>query len=191
MHTPSPQLLRALRASISPRPSISSILPTHHRPNHLFTPLRHNSNNITRPARILPRAHPQKPRNVDRDPEATERTETDISSLNVLGNIPAPTTAIDACLDSGFQFNNGVNVTNGDGVLLVNGEAFSWRPWLGASGYGAGAGAEVEDKKALMKKMVNAKGQFEVDEAVWGLLGLVWPRPGKFYVLVIYLQDDG
>lgn len=34
--------------------------------------------------------------------------------------------------------------------------------------------------------MVNAKGQFEVDEEVWGLLGIVWPRPGEFMYPSIY-----
>lgn len=106
----------------------------------------------------------------------------------MLGSIPAPTTAIDSCLDSGFQFNNGVNVTGGDGVLLVGGEAFAWRPWLGGSnGDGAGAG----DTKELKSQMVNAKGQFEVDEKVWGLFGVVWPRPGKFGLFVIDQPADG
>jgi hypothetical protein len=58
-----------------------------------------------------------------------------------------------------------VKITDGDGVLLVGGEAFSWRPWKGNEG---------GEKSA----MVNAKGQFEVDEQAWGVLDLVWPRPG-------------
>ena len=29
-------------------------------------------------------------------------------------------------------------------------------------------------------KLVNEKGQFDVDEKVWGLLGVVWPRPGEY-----------
>jgi hypothetical protein len=59
-----------------------------------------------------------------------------------------------------------VKITGGDGVLLVGGEAFTWRPWLVG-----------EDGK---NGMVNAKGQFEVDEQAWGVLDLVWPRPGMF-----------
>jgi len=53
-----------------------------------------------------------------------------------------------------------VKVIGGKGVLLVNGEAFAWCPW--------GDG----------KRMVDVKGQFEVGEGAWGVLGLVWPKPG-------------
>lgn len=48
-------------------------------------------------------------------------------------------------------------------MLLVNGEAFGWCPWE------AGDGG---------MRLVNGKGQFEVEEGAWGLLGLVWPKPG-------------
>lgn len=65
----------------------------------------------------------------------------------------------------------------GDGVLLVAGEAFVWRPW---EGFGLNKDGGGEDAK---RRMVNKKGQWEVEEQVWGLLGLVWPRPGKFYTL--------
>ncbi|KKK24164.1 alkaline phosphatase Pho8 [Aspergillus rambellii] len=112
---------------------------------------------------MIPRAHPAKPRSHDRGPPSKEDTQTDFAALNVLGNIPAPTTAVDACLDSGFHLDNGVKITGGDGVLLVGGEAFAWKPWAGKEG-----GRDT---------MVNKKGQFEVDEQVWGILGLVWPRP--------------
>lgn len=114
---------------------------------------------------MIPRSHTPKPTSHDRGPPSKEDTQTDFAALNVLGNIPAPTTAIDACLDSGFHLNSGVKVTGGDGVLLVGGEAFAWRPW------------KVNEGKRA--DMVNKKGQFEVDEQAWGLLGLVWPRPGE------------
>lgn len=90
--------------------------------------------------------------------------------MDMLGNMPAPTTAIDACLDSGFHLNSGVKVTGGDALLLVGGEAFSWRPWKAFEG--------AKDDRAAKAAMINAKGQFEVDEQVWGLLSLSWPRPG-------------
>lgn len=53
----------------------------------------------------------------------------------------------------------------GSGVLLVAGEAFAWRPWE----------ARAQEGKV---KIVNEKGQFEVEDEAWGLLGLVWPKPG-------------
>ncbi|RJE17508.1 hypothetical protein PHISCL_10154, partial [Aspergillus sclerotialis] len=132
--------------------------------------------------------HTVKPNNTDRDrgPRSTEDTQTDFTSLNVLGSIPAPTTAIDATLESGFQFNNGLRVGNGDGVLLVGGECFSWRPWLGSASEDKGGNVEGEGndskKEELKMRMVNRKGQFEVDESVWGLLGIVWPRPDLLIV---------
>lgn len=117
---------------------------------------------------MVSRSHPSKPRSHDRGPESQEDTQTDFAALNVLGNIPTPTTAVDACLDTGFHLDNGVKITGGDGVLLVAGEAFTWRPWLG------------KKKDGQKNDLVNAKGQFEVDEQAWALLDLVWPRPGMF-----------
>lgn len=124
---------------------------------------------------MVSRAHTHKPTSRDRGPESKEDTQTDFNALNVLGNIPAPTTAIDACLDSGFHLNNGVKVSNGDGVLLVGGEAFVWRPWKAIEG--------AVDDNAARNSMLNAKGQFELDESVWGLLNLVWPKPGMFVLV--------
>ena len=121
---------------------------------------------------MIPRSHSHKPASHDRGPESQEETQTDFNSLDVLGNIPAPTTAIDVCLDSGFHLNSGVKIKNGDGLLLVGGEAFKWRPWKTQEG---------ADKLGLAEAragMINAKGQFELDEEAWGLLSVVWPRPG-------------
>ncbi|KAJ5808615.1 hypothetical protein N7474_009884 [Penicillium riverlandense] len=181
MHSPSPQLLRALRTSLTSTPLVRPN-PSQHLPRAL-TSLnttqpsihgipsisRHNSTSV-RPARMVSRAHAAKPTSHDRGPESKEDTQTDFAALNVLGNIPAPTTAIDACLDSGFHLNSGVKITGGDALLLVGGEAFAWRPWK--------AFEEMETKtKDAKAAMINAKGQFEVDEQVWGLLSMVWPRP--------------
>lgn len=93
---------------------------------------------------------------------------TDFARMDVLGQTPAPATSIDACLPDGFVLGNGsVTISDGSGALLVAGEAFAWRPWDGVS-----------------KKLVNSKGQWdlspEVLEQAFGLLGLVWPRPGMF-----------
>lgn len=119
---------------------------------------------------MISRSHAHKPVSHDRGPESKEDTQTNFDALNVLGNIPAPTTAIDACLDSGFHLNNGFKLTNGDGLLLVGGEAFAWRPWKAVEG--------AESDRVAKDAMLNAKGQFELDESVWGLLNLVWPKPG-------------
>ncbi|BCS29147.1 Mth938-like domain-containing protein [Aspergillus puulaauensis] len=175
MQAPSLQLLRALRTSVSastPKATIplcaylARVQPHTTSP---FAPARRNYSNSNdsshiRPTRMVSRSHPSKPRSHDRGPESQEDTQTDFAALNVLGNIPSPTTAVDACLDTGFHLDNGVKITGGDGVLLVAGEAFTWRPWLGK-------------KDGQKNDMVNAKGQFEVDEQAWGLLDLVWPRP--------------
>ncbi|RDW57560.1 Mth938-like domain-containing protein [Aspergillus mulundensis] len=175
MHPPSLQLLRALRTSISPttvRAATPLCANLTRMQAHIASPFdssrRHNSGSNgpahIRPTRMVSRAHPSKPRSHDRGPPSKEDTQTDFAALNVLGNIPTPTTAVDACLDTGFHLDNGVKITGGDGVMLVGGEAFTWRPWLGK---------QDGDKSS----MVNAKGQFEVDEQAWGLLDLVWPRP--------------
>jgi hypothetical protein len=33
-------------------------------------------------------------------------------------------------------------------------------------------------------KLVNEKGQWEVDDVAWGLLELVWPKPGMYSLLL-------
>lgn len=83
----------------------------------------------------------------------------------MLGNTPAPSTSIDACLWDGFHLNSGVKIVGGSGVLLVAGEAFTWKPW------------EASDGERKLR-MVNEKGQFDVPDEAWGLLELVWPKPG-------------
>ncbi|KAJ5232223.1 hypothetical protein N7468_005179 [Penicillium chermesinum] len=175
MQSPSPQLLRALRTSLSTplclsSPRMSSICSPTSTTRFTSLPPRRLNSSAIRPARIVPRSHSHKPASHDRGPESQEDTQTDFSNLDVLGNIPAPTTAIDACLDSGFHLNSGVKIQNGDGLLLVGGEAFRWRPWKTTE--------SAEQGLAQARAgMINAKGQFEVDEEVWGLLSVVWPRP--------------
>jgi hypothetical protein len=179
MHAPSVQLLRALRSSIGTGSSLVIGHPTRRilvNPrcsinSHLggLTYCRSLSDGSSNAAsRFVPRSQPSKPQSHDRGPKSTEQTQTDFEALNVLGNIPSPATAVDSCLDDGFHLDNGVKITGGDGVVLVGGEAFVWRPWETLNG-----GAQAKSQ------MVNEKGQFEVPEEVWGLLGLVWPRPGK------------
>jgi hypothetical protein len=92
----------------------------------------------------------------------SERPATDFSSLDVLGNTPAPSTSVDVCTYDGFGLNSGVTIGGGDGALLVSGEAFSWRPWEAIG----------------EKKLLNKKGQFEIPKEAFGVLDVLWPRPG-------------
>lgn len=67
-------------------------------------------------------------------------------------------------MHDGFGLNSGITIAGGDGALLVNGEAFAWRPW------------EASGKM----KLVNEKGQFELPAEAFGLFDVLWPRPGMF-----------
>ena len=124
------------------------------------------------------------PKTGDRGPASAETTQTDFSSLDVLGGTPVPSTAIDACLWDGFHLNNGVKITAGAGALLVGGEAFAWRPW------DAGTGTQREDGKGKDsgKRLLNGRGQWEVEDGAWGLLEVVWPKPGSwvFFLTLIW-----
>lgn len=99
---------------------------------------------------------------------------TDFSEMDVLANTPIPSTSIDACVWDGFHLNSGVKIMDGDAALLIGGEAFEWRPW------------EAKGSKNL----INAKGQFELPAEAFGLLDLVWPRPGAHSTLLFYLEGS-
>jgi hypothetical protein len=62
----------------------------------------------------------------------------------------------------GFGLNSGITISNGDGVLLLNAEAFTWRPWVAIG----------------EKKLVNKKGQFHIPAETLSVIDLLWPRPG-------------
>lgn len=117
------------------------------------------------------------PASTDRGPTSNENTQTDFQNLDVLGGTPMPSTAIDACLWDGFHLNNGVKITNGAGVLLVAGEAFAWKPWNAAR---ITTGGKSETGQSMgTKRLANDRGVFEVGPEAWGVLGLVWPKPGE------------
>ncbi|KAK3956903.1 hypothetical protein QBC32DRAFT_366568 [Pseudoneurospora amorphoporcata] len=98
---------------------------------------------------------------------------TDFSEMDMLGQTPIPSTAIDECFHDGFALNSGVQITGGSGVLLVSGEAFEWRPWVVVSRAG-----DEEMGKGPKRKLVNEKGQWVLEsEEQWGFLGRLWPRP--------------
>jgi hypothetical protein len=127
----------------------------------------------TRPA--LLQSKPPKSR--DRGPKSNEDTQTDFSALDVLRNTVAPATSIDACTGDGFALNNQMRIS-GCGILLVGGEAYRWRPWLHKGRKeGTIAGGGTGDD-AMTGKLLNAKGQWEVQEQAWGVLELLYPKPG-------------
>lgn len=124
---------------------------------------------------------PAAPKSKDRGPKSEEDTQTDFGAMNVLGNTPVPTTAVDACLDDGFALDSGLKIS-GAGVLLLGGEAFKWRPWIreGRKEGTIGEGAVGDDNKGVTSmagKILNSKSQLEVDKRAWGVLDLVWPKP--------------
>ncbi|KAK4216705.1 hypothetical protein QBC37DRAFT_84648 [Rhypophila decipiens] len=104
------------------------------------------------------------------EPIPTEAPRTDFSQMDMLGQTPVPSTSIDVCSHDGFQFNSGAIISNGDGALLVGGEAFAWRPWTTTN-----------------KPLVNAKGQFELTRESLGILEVIWPRPD---LLIIGMGKD-
>lgn len=163
------------------------------RPLHRFSPryslLLRNLNTTAHSQR----SHP--PRSHDRGPPSAEETQTDFHKLDVLANMPAPTTAIDATFDDGFSLNSGLHVSNA-GVLLVAGDAFKWRPWIrddeaAAAAAAADGGVEGGTKKKVAAggssssssskgKLRDQRGMWECDQSAWGALEVVWPKPGEF-----------
>lgn len=106
--------------------------------------------------------------------------------MDIFSNTPAPTTAVDACIEDGFALNSGLKVT-GAGVMLLSGEAFKWRPWIqaGRKEGTIGSGGQGDDDKGVRSpggKLQNAKGQFEVPDHVWGVLDLAWPKPDLLFL---------
>jgi NADH dehydrogenase [ubiquinone] 1 alpha subcomplex assembly factor 3 len=136
-----------------------------------FVPTTHTMH-TTAPAAMQSRP----PKSRDRGPKSDEDTQTDFSALDVLRNTAPPATSIDACTDDGFALNNNTRVS-GCGLLLVGGEAFRWRPWVRD---GEAATATSAEGGVLRGRLRNPKGQWDVDEAAWGVLELVWPKPGTF-----------
>ncbi|KAJ2968308.1 hypothetical protein NQ176_g9243 [Zarea fungicola] len=93
--------------------------------------------------------------------KAEEHTPTSFQDLDVLGNTPVPSTSVDVCMTDGFGLNSGITIGDGDGALLVDGEAFTWRPW------------EITGQMRLL----NARGQFDVPTEAFSVFDMLWPRP--------------
>ena len=155
---PSLQLLRFLRSTpaFHPHPTHSA----HHAPS-----LRHHRRPFSTHFHLSSPPPSAPPKSADRGPESTEKTVTDFGTMDVLSTTPPPTTSIDACVSDGFHFGNGLKITGGSGCLLVAGEAFTWRPW--------------EVRSDRRRSMLNGKGQWDAPGNAWGLLDVVWPKPGQ------------
>ncbi|KAL8760757.1 MAG: hypothetical protein Q9184_003083 [Pyrenodesmia sp. 2 TL-2023] len=175
MHSPSSSLLRSLRHSIQPQairwPSATAARCRSSRPYSSISrshpaPLSARNFTISSYRSLPPPSNP--PATTNRGPVSDEDTQTDFGSMDVLGNTPAPTTSIDACLSHGFHLDNGVKIGGGSGCLLIAGEAFGWKPWEADGSGTPGKGP---------KSMINAKGQWQAGERAWGVLEVVWPKP--------------
>ncbi|KAL6850694.1 hypothetical protein ACO1O0_007819 [Amphichorda felina] len=105
--------------------------------------------------------HTSPSRRKGREGNPSQHERTDFASLDVLGSAPVPSTSVDVCMYDGFGLNSGITIGDGDGALLVSGEAFSWRPWEAVG----------------EKKLLNKKGQLELPRKAFGVLDVLWPRP--------------
>ncbi|KAL9621405.1 MAG: hypothetical protein Q9160_004165 [Pyrenula sp. 1 TL-2023] len=105
------------------------------------------------------------PKTTDRGPPSDEDTQTDFNKMDIFSSTAQPATTIDACLPTGFHLNNGAKIDNGDGVLLIGGQAFAWRPWLATT-------------SRSRNEMVNSRGAWQVTaQEAWGILDAVFPKP--------------
>jgi hypothetical protein len=76
----------------------------------------------------------------------------------------------------------------GSGILLVGGEAFRWRPWLREGEKVAELTSDTpDDNRDLTGRLQNSKGLFDVPEQAWGILDLIYPKPGTY----TYPQNGG
>ncbi|KAM9873907.1 hypothetical protein VD0002_g6937, partial [Verticillium dahliae] len=148
--------MRILRALPRARPSV----PSPRAARTTAAPAFHT----LRPLQQSSKAKQEKP------PAIAEKTKpTDLADFDVLGSTPIPSTNIEATLPRGFLLNSGLSIFDGAGALLVNGEAFAWRPWLAKRKPG------VSEEESLT--LVNKKGQFELPAEAFAVLSLMWPRP--------------
>lgn len=121
------------------------------------------------------------PNTTDRGPKSNEDTQTDFGELDVLRNTAPPATAIDNCTEDGFALNNDMKIY-GSGLFLVGGEAFRWRPWLREDRKEGTVAQGGVGEDAMSGRLENAKRQWDVPKEAWGVLDLVWPKPGMLSV---------
>src|SRR5690606_19353467 len=115
-----------------------------------------------------------------------------LNDLNILGSLPPALANIDGVLPNGFIFGGSTNIVGERmGVIIIGGEVFRWYPF-GIEGGEAtkvktGRG-DVEDVAKGAKEAWEAaeelgrkKSVLRLEEAaVWGILDVIWPKPGKF-----------
>ena len=77
-----------------------------------------------------------------------------------------PATSIDACVADGFHLNNGIKTSGGSGVLLLGGEAFTWRPWAN------------EKPTSRICGLLTESGMMDISKGgAWAVLDLLYPKP--------------
>lgn len=201
MSAPSVELLRALRRAIN-KSSLSTTSGTLHRvvsPTYKVTVPPSTSSKVTMrcirsfstslPSRVdspqplkrvqeqqaqVSRHNPYAPTHHDRGPRSTEDTQTDFDAMDVLGHVATPATSIDACTTDGFHLNNGVRVTGGSGIVLVGGEAWSWKPWEVLNG--------SPEARKIGDLLDARRGILHLPQESLGLLELLYPKPDLLIV---------
>ena len=98
------------------------------------------------------------------------------SELDVLSGLPIPASAVDSVFDDGFLLNNGQEI-HGDGVFLLNNDVFRWRALMPGSDGGVARELEEATTKATRT------GVLKLNDEVWGVLDVVYPKPGTFFRL--------
>ena len=96
------------------------------------------------------------------------------SELDVLSGLPIPASAVDSVFDDGFLLNNGQEI-HGDGVFLLNNDVFRWKALIRASG------DEVTGELEGATTKARRTGMLELNDEVWGVLDVVYPKPGTFF----------
>lgn len=109
----------------------------------------------------------------------------------MLSGLPIPASAVESIYHDGFLLNNG-QLVRGDGVFLLNNDVFRWKALLSSPVKGGTQMAELEAAAGKAKKT----GLLELSDEVWGLLDVVYPKPGtlfhiprKGFVLLISPRD--
>ena len=90
-------------------------------------------------------------------------------------NVSAPATSIDACTTDGFHLNNGLKIGGGSGILLLGGEAFTWRPWDAVEVASSSSGGDTVVAK--IGSMLSPLGVLNITAPAWGLLEVLYPKP--------------
>jgi len=171
---PSVELLRSMRlaatASIGRIPNTRTLQPAcaflRTQRNHSIQGPRHLSTSTRRQAAVRRHTKSNAPISRDRGPASKEDTQTDFGKMDILGQMATPATSVDACTSDGFHLNNGIKTSGGSGVLLLDGEAFQWRPW-----------ANSQNPNARIGDLLSNVGIMSIPETGFGMLTMLYPKP--------------